>query len=301
VRIAVVADIDPNPDFATDICEHLVAAEPDLLVGLGDFPYTDNGPVAETPAAYRDRHAEIRTHPPIRALLDAMPVRAIYDDHEFRNNWDAMFVAAEPDRYAAAVAVWDEFFPVRGAAGEVRYRNWRYGAHVECFMLDCRRFRSANAMADGPGKTMLGDTQRAWFLDALGKSSATWKLVFTSVPLDYGNGVDHWRGFLAERDLIFDAIVTANITGLAFFAADQHWFAAHRHAFNIREFMSGPLARGLATPMAVPPGVLFHAERFNALLIDATADTLVVAGIGEGGGRFYEERLTVADLTPVRT
>jgi alkaline phosphatase D len=301
VRIAVIADIDPNPDFDTDICAHLVAADPDLLVGLGDFPYTDNGPVAETLAAYRERHAEIRMHPPIRALLDAMPLRAIYDDHEFRNNWDAAFVAAEPARYGAAIAVWDEFFPVRAAAGEIRYRNWRYGAHVECFLLDCRRFRNANAVVDGPGKTMLGEAQRAWFLDALGRSTATWKLVFTSVPLDFGNGEDHWRGFLAERDALFEAIVAAGITGICFFSADQHWFAAHRHAFGIRELMSGPLARGIATPLAVPEGVLFHAERFNALIIDASAEELVVAGVGEGGERFYEERLTVAELTPRRS
>ncbi|MCW5804893.1 MAG: alkaline phosphatase D family protein [Deltaproteobacteria bacterium] len=301
VRLAVVADIDPNPDFDTDICAHLLAAEPDLLVGLGDFPYTDNGPIAETLEVYRERHAAIRVHPPIRALLDAMPLRAIYDDHEFRNNWDAMFVAAEPARYAAAVAVWDEFFPVRAPAGEVRYRSWRHGAHVECFLLDCRRFRSANAAADGPGKTMLGDAQRAWFLDALARSTATWKLVFTSVPLDFGNGVDHWRGFLSERDALFDAIVAAPITGIAFFSADQHWFASHRHTFGIREFMSGPLARGIATPDATPPGVLFHAERFNALLVDASPDALVVTGLGEGGERFFEERLTVADLTPART
>ena len=65
--------------------------------------------------------------------------------------------------------VWDEFFPVRGAVDDVRYRSWRWGANLECFLLDCRRFRSANADPDDAGKTMLGATQRAWFLDGIAR------------------------------------------------------------------------------------------------------------------------------------
>src|SRR5205085_10549571 len=141
-----------------DLATHVVAAAPDLLVSIGDFPYTDNGPVAETLEAYRDRHAEIRRLPKVRAILEAAPLYAIYDDHEFRNNWDAAFVAKEPSRYAAAMTVWDEFFPIRSAVGEVRYRSWRWGANVECFLLDCRRFRSADAAPDDANKTMLGAT-----------------------------------------------------------------------------------------------------------------------------------------------
>ena len=30
---------------------------------------------------------------------------------------------------------------MRGAPAGTRYRSWRWGAHVECFLLDCRRYR----------------------------------------------------------------------------------------------------------------------------------------------------------------
>src|SRR5262245_40893629 len=43
VRIAVSADIDPSPEFDSDIFAHLAAASPELFVSLGDFPYADNG------------------------------------------------------------------------------------------------------------------------------------------------------------------------------------------------------------------------------------------------------------------
>ena len=296
IRLAVIADVDANPEFDTDLAGHIADARPDLLVALGDFPYADNGPPAMDVPTYRERHVEIRTLDKVRTLLQAMPVRAIYDDHEYLNDWDGENAAAEPARYAAALAVWDEFFPLRDAAGEVRYRSWRQGAHAECFLLDCRRFRSANAAPDGPGKTMLGAAQRAWLTGAIARSTATFKLVLTSVPLDFGNGDDHWRSFRTERQAIFDALL--GIPGVVFLSADQHWFAAHRHAYGIREFQVGPLARGILDPPPAAPGVLFRARQYNAGIVDIDGDRLTIAGLGPGGARFYEETLTAADLTP---
>lgn len=294
--IAVIADVDPSPEFDTDLVDHVVAAQPDLLVSLGDFPYTDNGPRAETLDVYRERHVEIRTLPKVRTLLEAAPLYAIYDDHEFRNNWDAAFVASERSRYDAAMIAWDEFFPVRDRGAEVRYRSWRWGAHAECFLLDTRRFRADNAAPDDANKTMLGAAQKQWLIDGLARSTATFKLVFTSVPLGFGTGDDHWSAFTVERDQILDAIV--GVPGVLFVAADQHWFASHRHAHGVREIQVGPLARGVATPGPLEDGVVFRAARFNVGLIEISADRLVVVGLGVGGERFYEETLTAADLTP---
>jgi phosphodiesterase/alkaline phosphatase D-like protein len=299
VRIAVVADVDANPAFDSDLVSHVVDADPDLVVSLGDFPYTDNGPVAQTLAEYRDRHAEIRTLPRIRTLLESASLRAIYDDHEFRNNWDAAFAASETSRLDAALTVWDEFFPLRDPVGEVRYRRWRWGANVECFLLDCRRFRSANAAPDDAQKTMLGATQRAWFQGAIAASTARFKLVFTSVPLGYGTGDDHWTTFATERNAILDALV--GIPGILFVTADQHFFAAHRHAYGIRELQVGPLARGLGTPGPMEPGVLFRSVRYNAGLFEIDAERLVVTAIGPDGERFYRETLTADELTPRRS
>lgn len=297
LRIAVSADCDPNPAFASGMLAAIVAAQPDLMISLGDFPYTDNGPPAQTVAQYRERHIELRAHPPVQAMLEACGLYAIYDDHEFRNDWDAMFVAAEPARYAAAMQVWDEFFPLRAPVGEVRYRSWRWGQNLECFLLDCRRFRSADAAPDDERKTMLGATQRAWLIDGVTRSTATFKLVLTSVALDFGAGSDHWLSFKTERDAILAALV--GIPGVLFVSADQHWFAAQRHAFGIREMQVGPLARGLGTPPpGSPPGVLFRAVRYNAGLIDIDGDQLTFTGLGEDGETFYGETLSAADLTP---
>jgi alkaline phosphatase D len=299
VRIAVSADFDPNPEFATELVEHVLAAEPELFVSLGDFPYTDNGPVAKTVSEYRARHHLTRSAPAARRLFESVGVRAIYDDHEFRNDWDAMRAANEPERYAAALQVWDEYYPLRDATGDIRYRSWRWGAHVECFLLDVRRFRSANAEPDGPGKTMLGEVQRAWLVDGVRRSTATFKLVMTPVPLDFGIGDDHWAAFATERDLVLESLV--GIPGVLFISGDQHYFAAYRHAFGVREFQVGPLARGIGPAGRVTPDVLFRHHDYNAAVLDVSAERLVISGVGPDGARFYEETFTPEQLTPRAT
>lgn len=66
----------------------------------------------------------------------------------------------------------------------------RWGRHVELFVLDTRSFREPNDRPDtGPApKTLLGAEQRAWLLDALAGSDATWKVVVSSVPLAIPTG-----------------------------------------------------------------------------------------------------------------
>jgi hypothetical protein len=300
VTLAVIADIDPHPIYETDLIDHVIDAAPDLLVSLGDFPYTDNGPPAQTLDEYRERHVETRTSPRVRALLEAAPLYAIYDDHEFRNNWDAAFVAAEPERYAAAIRSWDEFFPVRDAGPEVRYRSWRWGAHAECFLLDTRRFRSANGARDDAAKTMLGAAQRDWLIDGVTRSTATFKLVFTGVPLAFALGDDAWHSFATERDAILDALADAGVSGLVFASADQHFFAAHRLAHGIREFQFGPVARGVGPAGPMTPGVIARAMQFNAGLLVIDGDRLTVTAIGPGGQPLYTEVLTADALTPRR-
>lgn len=297
VRVAISADLDPIPEFENGLISQIAMAEPDVFLSIGDFPYTDDGPdVAVTVDAYRQRHLLLRTAASVRPLWECCALASIYDDHEFRNDWDAHFVAMEGDRYAAAMQVWDEFFPLRNTVGDRRYRSFRWGANLEVFVLDCRRFRSSDADPDGPGKTMLGATQLAWFLGAIKASAAAFKLVLTSIPLDFGNGDDHWASFAHERDYLFGQLL--GIGGVLFVSGDQHWFAAHRHAHGIREIQCGPIARGFGTPAVEAPGVLFRSVQYNALLLDVTATTLTATGLGADGSHFYSETLSISDLTP---
>ncbi len=299
VRLVVSADFDPAVARTIDLIETVVAADPDVFVMLGDFPYVDDGPVPMTATEFRLRYAYGLATSRMTLLREAMALRVIYDDHEVRNDWDATTAVAEPARTALALAIWDEVFPLAtlpAADDPVRYRAWRQGAHLECFLLDARRFRSANAAPDDGAKTLLGAPQLAWLLAAVRASTAPFKVIFTSVPLDFGLGVDGWHHFLAERATLFAALV--GVPGILFVSADQHWFAANVHAQGIREFQCGPLARAVQLPPPPLPGVHFTHADYNVCVLDVDADRLVVTGLGPGNARFFEAAFTAADLTP---
>ena len=88
---------------------------------------------------------------------------------------------------------------------------------------------------DGEDKKMLGDKQLSWLLDGLQESTSTFKIVFTSVPLnDYGGdtssdrvGYDSWMGYKIEREKILDFIKDNHIQGVLMFSGDQHYPSAH--------------------------------------------------------------------------
>jgi alkaline phosphatase D len=140
------------------------------------------------------------------------------------------------------------------------------------FILDTRQYRSDNSLPDGPGKTMLGAAQRQWLLDAVPASTATWKVVVSSVPLAIPTGRperrDSWTnsnilglapdtgtGFVTERDAILRHFRTRGVKNLVFIAADVHHAELIRHhpyaAWSFHEFIAGPLSatRGRPRPL----------------------------------------------------
>lgn len=166
------------------------------------------------------------------------------------------------------------------------YRTMRYGKHVDLFMTDQRSYRSDHLIPEGKGiqpevgkfldyttvgtrtfmrkkgfdpleasakPTMLGAQQKAWFIDAVKNSNATWKVwgnevqvyqycmdlklvpgvpdkIFGLEPyVCYLNG-DQWDGFRTERAEILQAFADANVTNLLVCTGDIHsFYAAELH------------------------------------------------------------------------
>jgi alkaline phosphatase D len=265
VRLVFSADIDTDPLFDSNIFASLRTSGADFFVSLGDWPYADNAPGAWTVGEYRERHRQGRMDRRLQGWLRTMGVYAIYDDHEARNDWDAKFRDSEGDRIVNALQVWDEWFPLHGAPP--RYRSIRWGRNCELFVLDTRLYRSANLDPDGPAKTMLGAEQKAWLLAGLRTSDAAFKLVVTTVPLDFGTTLDHWAAFATERDEILGAVTgddgLGGISGVLFLSGDQHWFAAHHYTSGIIEYQVGPLARGVRDQPPLVPEVVARAGVYN--------------------------------------
>lgn len=304
LRFLVSGDLDEDPQFDSPILDTMGASDAAFYVSLGDWPYAGSRMTLDE---YRYAHWQHRQRPHLQRFVHRFPLYGIYDDHELRNNWDAMFRDAEAERIAAGLQAWDEWWPLHPTSPHRRYRNWRWGSGVEIWMLDVRLYRSANADPDGPQKTMLGAEQKQWLKDTLAASTATFKLLMNPVPLDLGKGSDHWNAFATERAELIDFIVGSDIGGVVVFTADMHWFAAHHHAHGIKEYQVGSLARGIPEPPNEHPLRVGSAFVFNYGEVTVGGDALEFVARDADGAELYRETvaagrgaLAITSQTPGR-
>ena len=252
--------------------------KPDFMILLGDLIYSDdtclsppNAPGSEFKAStldqYRAKHRYQHGSPAVQRFLASVPIWAIWDDHDVKNNFSGRYEPQMPVGRQALL----EYWPIRTPVDDPSrlYRQVRYGADLEIFILDTRQYRSRNADLDGPNKTMLGQTQLAWLLEGLTHSTARWKVIATSVPLSNpkaGNlatpGNDSWArgtdgtGFHTELRVIVDTILLRRIQNVVWLAADVHYVQANAYdpngdgVIDFHEFICGPLSAASRTPLS---------------------------------------------------
>lgn len=299
--------------------------DPDFFLFLGDTIYADNvcpAPpnepgadfVAVTLEEYRARHRYQRGAASLRRFLEAVPVYVTWDDHEVRNNFAGPF----DERMPLGRRALREYWPIGSPPDDPQrlYHSIRYGADLELFILDTRQYRSRNAEPDGPGKTMLGSAQLRWLLEGLTSSTATWKVIATSVPLSVpkgggetvpGNdgwaGGPHGTGFERERQVIVDAIVHRRLKNVVFLAGDIHWAQANAYdpdrdgLVDFHEFVAGPLSAnpGQITEVdgSLHPTRLFNESGYhNFGLVRVTKVLLEVAIVDQAGTTRFVHRVT---------
>ena len=153
-----------------------------------------------TLADYRARHGFYRGDIDLKAMNAAMPVIAVWDDHDLINGiWKDGASAHDPskgsftDRRAAAMQAYLEWLPIRlpdPAAPQKIFRRFDFGNLATLHMLDARALgRDAQASREdhlsgataSPTRQMLGAEQAAWLDAGLQASTATWQVLGSQV------------------------------------------------------------------------------------------------------------------------
>jgi alkaline phosphatase D len=244
---------------------------------------------AQTLADYRGAFAYNLLDPNVRRFNASVPVIAQWDDHEVHNNWYPGRVLDEPaytiERDCDVLSgrarqAFGEYMPIRVSDEDPQriYRSYAHGPLLEVFMLDERSYRGPNS----PNRQttldraayFLGPLQLEWIKAALKKSTATWKVIASDMPIsciskdgktDYeawANG-DHGRPLGRELELanLLGFIKSNGIKNTAWITADVHFPAnIHYHPDRAKgfkdfdpfwEFISGPLHAGGFGPNAL--------------------------------------------------
>lgn len=300
-----------NPDIGGfPIFTAMRARKPDFFLHSGDSIYAD-GPITGDVTLpdgriYRNIVEEAKSHVAqtlddfrgayrynlgdagMRAFLAEVPLVNQWDDHEVHNNWSPGQILTDPAYTEKSIDVlagrafqaWSEFQPVsrNTAKNHQVYRKISYGPLLDVFVVDMRSYRNYN-LADteagpiAPDGGILGTEQARWLVEALDRSTATWKVIQADMPISLvvpdgtvnieavaqgRPGVPLGR----ERQVawILQQIKHRKIRNTLWLTADVHYTAAHHYdpaqaAFQdfdpFWEFVSGPLHAGSFGPNAL--------------------------------------------------
>lgn len=221
VRLAVFSCANYPTGYFNVYAHAAQRGDLDAAVHLGDYlyEYERGGYASESAAAlgrevvpadeivtltdYRTRHAQYKTDDDLQALHAALPMIAVWDDHEITN--DTWREGAEnhdasegdfDDRKAAALQAYHEWMPTRTRTPELLYRSFDFGTLLSLHMLDTRVIGRDEQLsytdfiggsgfdADGfgaalvdPNRQLLGAPQTQWLQGQLQASTATWQVL----------------------------------------------------------------------------------------------------------------------------
>ena len=272
-RIAVVCCADySRGHFA--VYRAVARADVDLVLHVGDYIYESPGRGDVRPtepegtlvtlAEYRARHAQSRSDPDLRALHQRHPMVAVWDDHDIADNaWRHGAKEHDPgehgpweDRLAAATGAWHEWLPSRRRDPDDPLAIWRsfpIGDLAELVLLDTRvagrdehADHGSGPPYDDPGRSLLGEEQRAWAFERVRDTTRPWSLIVSAVvvnrmrlPVPGGDVLsdaapsgyaiidgqamctDEWDGYPAERER-FAAALAERGSGAVLLSGDVH-------------------------------------------------------------------------------
>jgi alkaline phosphatase D len=227
----------------------------DFVVHSGDVEYYDKpDPWATSAELARVKWNRLFALPFPRTFHNHTAVYFTNDDHDLLKNdcWPGQAYGSLT--FEQGVAIFAEQTP----SSALPYRTFRHGRDLQVWVIEGRRYRSANTMPDGPDKTILGAEQKAWLRRTISASDATFKVLVTPTPIvgpDRGTKNDNHAniGFKHEGDELRRYL--GGQKNLVVICGDRHWqYYSVDPASGTREFGCGPLSDVHAGGYTPEPG-----------------------------------------------
>lgn len=239
---------------------------------------------AEDLRDYRFLYKKYKGDPNLQQVHEQFAFINIWDDHEFANDCYKTFdtdtadpqLNNDPQRREDANRAWAEYTPTgipynatAGPLNELKiYRSFQFGNLLELVMTDERLYRDAHPCGESttnkyatpgcanrtnPNRSMLGTTQRNWFLNKIKTSTRTWKIwgnqvmvmqnkilntyvgsLFPELPVtgDVFLNLDQWDGWPAERELILRTVRDNGVKNFVTITGDIHTYFAGYEKVN---------------------------------------------------------------------
>jgi alkaline phosphatase D len=312
-----------DQDKPQPIWDAILAAEPDLYIGLGDNIYGDTRDMAVLAAKY----AKLAEIPGFRRLRERVPMIATWDDHDFGENDAGADYPMKRESQRLFCDFWGE-----PADSIRRQRDGIYtsvtlgpaGQRVQIVLPDLRFNRSPmtrNGMDDATYRawakarvdagqdaggyylrnpahdaSMLGEAQWRWLEQVLGEP-AEFRIFASSLQVlaDFP-GWEAWANFPRDLARLIEAIRRTRAEGLVMISGDTHYAELSRLDMNVPyplwDLTSSGLTEvwGVPTPNANRVSEQLNEANFGLIEIDWDAPRGIHLQIRDAAGRVRIER-----------
>jgi alkaline phosphatase D len=288
-----------------EIFNAIYKSRPDMMLWLGDNVYLREADwYSRSSILYRYTHT--RSLAELQPLLGSVHHYAIWDDHDFGpNNSDRSFRNKHHTLEAFRLFWGNPTFGIDGNPGTTTMFQW---ADTDFFLLDNRYYRTPNDRTTGE-RTILGETQIQWLIDALVASAAPFKFVvlggqFLNVVAKFEN----YSVYPEERDRIIREITQEHIPGVIFLSGDRHHTEISKldrpgnyplYEFTISPLTSGPAPQAVDEPNYLRvPGTFTGERNFAKLDISGPREerVLTVTVYNKDGVELWKQTLHANEL-----
>jgi alkaline phosphatase D len=231
--------VDGHPIYPS-----MLALKPQFACLTGDLVYYDNDMPRATSARLARYHWErMFSLPRLIEFNRNVGTYWLKDDHDTLKD-DAWSGQRQGElTFDEGQRIFREQAPM---ADGPAYRTFRWGRDLQIWLTEGRDFRSDNTMPDGPGKTIWGAEQKAWFKRTVLESDATWKVLVSPTPLvgpdrPQGKNDNHSNaGFRHEGDELRAWLREHVPDNFFVICGDRHWQYHSVHPeTGLREFSVG--------------------------------------------------------------
>lgn len=204
------------------IFESINSKNPDIMIWGGDNIYLREADW-DSKTGILHRYTHSRSIKEMQPLLAKTQNFAIWDDHDFGpNDGDRSFYNKNLTLEAFKDFWANKSYRMNPEQNEGNYSTFNWG-DAQFFLLDNRFFKSPNDRKTGT-RTILGDTQLEWLIDALSSSNASFKIIYIGGQvITSAARFENYATYPEEKEKMLKEIENNKIKGVLFLSGDRHF------------------------------------------------------------------------------
>ncbi|MFV8368602.1 alkaline phosphatase D family protein [Flavobacterium sp. LB2R40] len=274
------------------IFESIAKKNPEIMIWSGDNIYLREADWDSKTGVYH-RYTHSRSIKEIQPLLAKTQNFAIWDDHDFGpDDSDGSFYNKFLTQKAFKDFWANKSYGMNPEQNEGIYSTFSWG-DAQFFLLDDRFFKTPNNRITGE-RTVLGNTQLEWLINALSFSKASFKIiVIGGQVLNSVAEKENYSNYPKEKERLLKEILDNKIKGVLFISGDRHFTefseVPRDNTYPLYDWTVSPLTSGVASENILQENNIYRTK--GSLIAQHNFGTLSFLGSKEN----RQMKLTIYD------